>query len=231
MKESAGLSPKTHSLGLDVPGFAQERPSCGGHSRTSLVLARGNEKEAASSVQTTKRFAGRPRKVSQGTTDAIPKNLMPRYQRTKSGEGRFREDEKTNARHCGRKRSRTWGPLSRTTSRRVGCFWEEMQGAAKVFIKKDGKMEEVQVVKLIERGRERFWFEEKKDRPQQPKEDEEPATRDEEVTVLEEDTPEEIEAMNKRWLKDRVTSPAEKTKTRRRGSKKCLPETNSKKTR
>ena len=79
-------------------------------------------------------------------------------------------------------RSRTWGPLSRTISWRVGCFWEEMQGAAKVFIKKDGKMDEVQVVKMIEGGRERFWFEEKKDRPQQPKEDEEPATREEGFT-------------------------------------------------
>ena len=57
-------------------------------------------------------------------------------------------------------RTRTWGPLSRTTSWRVGCFWEEMQGAAKVFLKKDEKVEEVQVVKRIEGGRERFWFEE-----------------------------------------------------------------------
>ena len=58
--------------------------------------------------------------------------------------------------------SRTWGPLSRTTSWRVGCFWEEMQGAVKVFIQKDEKMVEVQVVEMIEGGRERFWFEEKK---------------------------------------------------------------------
>ena len=66
-----------------------------------------------------------------------------------------------------------------------------MRGAVKVFIKKDGKMEEVQVVKKIECGREMFWFEEKKDQPQQPKEDEAPSARDEEVTVFEEDMPEE----------------------------------------
>ena len=75
-----------------------------------------------------------------------------------------------------------------------------------VFIQKDGKMVEVQVVERIEGGRERFWFEGKKDQPQQPKEAEEPSTRDEGVTVLEEDTPEEIEVMNKMWLMDKVAS-------------------------
>ena len=49
-KQSAGLSPNTHSLGLEVPGFAQERPSCGGDPSTLLVLAGGREKEAASRV-------------------------------------------------------------------------------------------------------------------------------------------------------------------------------------
>ena len=76
----------------------------------------------------------------------------------------------------------------------------------KVFIQKDDKMVEVQVVERIEGGRERFWFEEKKDRPQQPKEDQEPSTRDEEVSVFEEDTPEEIEAMKRMWMIDKVTS-------------------------
>ena len=103
-------------------------------------------------------------------------------------------------------RTRTWGQLSRTTSWRVGCFWEEMQEAVKIFIKRDGKMDEVEVVKRIEGGKERFWFEEKKDQPQQPKEDGEPAAEKTEVDVLEEDTPEEIEAMNKMWLMDKVTS-------------------------
>ena len=50
-----------------------------------------------------------------------------------------------------------------------------------------------------------FWFNEKKDQPQQPK-DEEPATRGEEGPALEEDTPEEIEKMNKMWLMDKVAS-------------------------
>ena len=87
-----------------------------------------------------------------------------------------------------------------------------MQGAAKVFIKKDGKMDEVQVEKRIEGGREKFWFNQNKDQPQQPKEDEEPSTRDEEATALEEDTPEEIEAMNKMWMMDRVTSLGRETR-------------------
>ena len=62
------------------------------------------------------------------------------------------------------------------------------------------------MVKRIEGGKERFWFEEKKDQPQQPKEDGEPAAEKTEVVVLEEDTPEEIEAMHKMWLIDKVTS-------------------------
>ena len=82
----------------------------------------------------------------------------------------------------------------------------------KVFIQKDEKMVEVQVVERIEDGRERFWFDEKNDQPQQPKEDEEPYTRDDEVPVLEDDTPEEIEAMNKMWLMDKVTSLERETR-------------------
>ena len=78
---------------------------------------------------------------------------------------------------------RTWDPLSRTSSWRAGCFWEERQRAAKVFIQKDEQMFEI-VVKKIECGRERFWFEEKKDQPQHPKEAEEPASGKEEVVVL-----------------------------------------------
>ena len=62
------------------------------------------------------------------------------------------------------------------------------------------------MVKRIEGGKERFWFEGEKDQPQQPKEDGEPASEKTEVVVLEEDTPEEIEAMNKMWLIDKVAS-------------------------
>ena len=50
-----------------------------------------------------------------------------------------------------------------------------MQGAVKVFIQKDGKMDEVKMVKRVEGGKERFWFEEKKDQLHQPK-DGEPAS-------------------------------------------------------
>ena len=92
-----------------------------------------------------------------------------------------------------------------------------MQGAAKVFIKKDGKMDEVQVEKRIEGGREKFWFNQNKDQPQQPKEDQEPATGETEVTVLEEDTPEEIETQNKMWLMEQVTSLEREKEEMKRG--------------
>ena len=73
-------------------------------------------------------------------------------------------------------------------------------------------MEEVHVVTRIEGGKERFWIEEKKEQPQPPKGDEEPASGKEEVTVFEEDTPKETEAMNKMWLMDKVTSLERETR-------------------
>ena len=36
---------------------------------------------------------------------------------------------------------RRWGPLSRTTARRVGRFWEDMTGKVDVFLEKDRKRE------------------------------------------------------------------------------------------
>ena len=76
----------------------------------------------------------------------------------------------------------------------------------KVFLEKEETRKEVDVEKRGGEGRWRFWFEEKKDQPQQPKEDEEPASGKDDVTVVEEDTPEEIETQHKMWLIDKVTS-------------------------
>ena len=101
---------------------------------------------------------------------------------------------------------RKWGPLSRNAARRAGRFWEDGNGAVKVFLEKEETRKEVDVEKRGGEGRWRFWFEEKKDQPQQPKEDEEPASGKDDVTVVEEDTPEEIETQHKMWLIDKVTS-------------------------
>ena len=84
---------------------------------------------------------------------------------------------------------------------------EDMQEGVKVFIQKDGKMHEVEVEKRFEGGREKFWFNEKKDQPEQPaKEGQEPAPEEEQVVPLEEDTKEEIEERNKMWLMEKVTT-------------------------
>ena len=110
-------SPKSLPLGLEAPSPAQERPSCGPPKSAPLVLAGGRGKEAASSVQTTRPSAGRPRKVrqrsaektsrrsvwrprkvSKGTTDTIPKNLTAQVQRWKR-KGKTCDDEKAHGRH------------------------------------------------------------------------------------------------------------------------------------
>ena len=110
-------SPKSLPLGLEAPSPAQERPSCGPPESAPLVLAGGRGKEAASSVQTTRPSAGRPRKVSQRsaektskqsvwrprkvgqrTTDPTPKNLTAQVQRGKR-KGKTRDDEKAHGRH------------------------------------------------------------------------------------------------------------------------------------
>ena len=101
---------------------------------------------------------------------------------------------------------RQWGPLSRTTAWRVGCFLEEIQETVKVFIHKDGKMAEVEAEKRIEGGREKFWFNEKKDQPEQQTEPQEPAPEVDQVAPFEEETQEEIDERNKMWLIEKVTS-------------------------
>ena len=76
---------------------------------------------------------------------------------------------------------RKWGPLSRTTARRVGRFWEDMKGKVDVFLEKVRKRRKVQVELRIEGGRKRAWFVEKT--PEQPQR--RPEEKDDE-TVTEE---------------------------------------------
>ena len=122
-KRVAAATSKTSPFRLAVPCAAKERPSCGGNPSTPGVPAGGAEEEGASWGNTprpsagrprkvsrrsaekpSRRFVWRPRKVSQGTTDPIPKNLTPRYQWRKR-RGKNKQDEKTHARHRGRRRS------------------------------------------------------------------------------------------------------------------------------
>ena len=114
-----------------------------------------------------------------GRSAKEPQTPFPKTSQRKSDRGRGQERPKTEKRPTvvtveEGGRERTWGPLSRIAVWRAGCFWQDMQGAAKVFIKKDGKMDEVEVELRVEGGRERFWFNQKKDQPQHD-EDEEPA--------------------------------------------------------
>ena len=116
-KEQAQVPPESPSLGLEVPSHAQERPSCGSPESAPLVLAGGRGKEAASLGRTTRPSAGRPRKVSlrslektsrrfvwrprmvsQGTTDTIPKNLTAQVHRWKR-KGKTQDNEKIHNRH------------------------------------------------------------------------------------------------------------------------------------
>ena len=78
-----------------------------------------------------------------------------------------------------------------------GFLQGEKKGTVKVFIEKGGEKTEVDVEKRTERGRLRFWIEEKN--PQTPQE---PERREDEPTlevidVMQEDTPEEVEEVKK----------------------------------
>ena len=119
------------------------------------------------------------------------------------------------------------GPLSRSSAWRVGSFWEDMGGDAKILLEKDEKRMEVSVEKLVGKGGPRFWFKEKKpEPPQQPPQGEggeESVTEDDPVTVddsateddpvtedlaseMSEDDPEEVETGQTMWLVEKVTS-------------------------
>ena len=83
-----------------------------------------------------------------------------------------------------------------------------------VFLEKDGTRKEVEVTKRIEGEIEKVWLKEKDAHPQQEerKENHEPTLEDDERTKeeddeptpedvgMQQDTPDEIEAMNKMWL-------------------------------
>ena len=96
-----------------------------------------------------------------------------------------------------------------------------------VLLEKDGKRKEVEVLKRLERGREKVWLVGKKPQPQQERgrkddeqtreeddtttqeEDNATVVEDDEPTVeendgMQQDTAEEIEAMNKMWLMEKV---------------------------
>ena len=122
---------------------------------------------------------------------------------------------------------RSWGQLSEINAWRAGFFWLEMGKKVTVLLEKDGKRKEVDVLKRLERGRDKVWLVEKKSQPQQEKGrgDDERTRGDEDTTTLEEDgatvveddeptveenngmqqdTAEEIETMNKMWLMEKV---------------------------
>ena len=107
---------------------------------------------------------------------------------------------------------RKWGPLSENNAWTAGSFWLEMGQSVKVFLEKDGLRNEVEVLKRFEKGREKVWFKEKNHQHRQHRHQDNAATQQEVDTALEEDagmhedTPEEIEAMNKMWLAEKVTS-------------------------
>ena len=88
-----------------------------------------------------------------------------------------------------------------------------------VFLEKDGERTEVEVLKRFKKGRESVWLKEKTPQPPQVQnqerdedsatEEENPTPVDDDATVVEpgmqQDTPEEVEAMNKMWLIEKVT--------------------------
>ena len=76
----------------------------------------------------------------------------------------------------------------------------------KVFIRKDGKMAEVEAEKRFEGGRERVWFNEKNEQTQNQTEPQQESSPAEQVIALEEETQEEIDERNKMWLIEKVTS-------------------------
>ena len=104
-------------------------------------------------------------------------------------------------------KERRWGPLSRTNTWRVGCFLKDLNGAARVFIEKDGERKEVQAEERIEGGKARIWLTEKTSTLPQVLEvgDHEPPQGNQD-DGMQEDTPEERQSQQQDALTERVTS-------------------------
>ena len=103
--------------------------------------------------------------------------------------------------------TRNWGPLSKANASRAGSYWEDMDGKAQVFLEKDNTRRAVDVEKMIDGERERFWFREKNHRPQQElpgKADDHPIQ--EKAEGMQEDTPEERRSEQLDALTEKVAS-------------------------
>ena len=84
----------------------------------------------------------------------------------------------------------------------------------KVFIEMGGEKKEAEVEKRTERGKARFWIEEKNPpTSQEPERREDEPTQEVIVDTMDEDTPEEVEAAKKMWLNEKV--PPSRKKMRR----------------
>ena len=57
---------------------------------------------------------------------------------------------------------RKWGPLSRASAWKAGCFYVESKGDAKVYLEKDGARKDVDVEKRVAKGGPMVWFKDKK---------------------------------------------------------------------
>ena len=116
-----------------------------------------------------------------------------------------------------------WGPLSRATAWRVGCYWDDLKGKVDVFLEKKGERKKVQIELRVQGRRRWFWFveetpkqprqkpQENEDKPVIVEEDEESATEDdpaseEQATGMSEVDAEERETERKMWLSEKVTS-------------------------
>ena len=99
-------------------------------------------------------------------------------------------------------RERAWGPLSQATAWRAGCYREDMDGRAKVYLEKDQKRTEVLVEMTVKGGRQSYWLKEKKAQNQEeqqlePQKDDSTTEEDpvtEEDPAMQEVSPEERRA-------------------------------------
>ena len=98
------------------------------------------------------------------------------------------------------------GPSHQNHCKKSGIIPGEKGGDLKVFIEKSGEKKEAEVEKRNERGKLRFWIEEKIPQTTQEPEGREDEPTPEVVDGMQEDTPEEVEAAKKMWLNEKVTT-------------------------